>query len=88
MTKIIVGDLHQKLADAGIPITTVRLTREQQVELEFGEAATDEQKAAARQIVDSYDQADEDANELTDADIDSAKTVGDLKALLKKMRKG
>ncbi len=88
MTKINVGDLHDKLAAAGIPIVTVRLTRELKIELEFEANATDAQKAEAQALVDSYDQAAIDADKeqpVSLDDINNAKSVADLKALLVKM---
>lgn len=88
MTKINVGDLHQQLAAAGIPVVTVRLTRELKVELELADNATDAQKAEAQTIVDGYDQAAVDAAKVQPVsldDINNAKSVGDLKALLAKM---
>ena len=92
MTKVNVADMHDKLAKAGIPVVTVRLTREQQIEVEFAPEATPEQKAAAQEVVYAYDQEAEDAAKaarsvpVTAADIDAAKTVADLKALLHRMQ--
>ncbi len=88
MTKINVGDLHQQLAAAGIPIVTVRLTRDEKIELQVAEDATEEQRTQARAIVDGYDQAAIDAAKeqpVSLDDINNAKTVADLKALLVKM---
>lgn len=96
MATINVTDLTAKLLAAGIPIQGVALDRPGKtgITIDFIEGengATDEQKAAAQKIIDNYDQDVEDAvkqsDELTDADIDNAKTVADVKALLKKMRK-
>jgi DNA-binding LytR/AlgR family response regulator len=88
MTKINVGDLHEKLAAAGIPVVTVRLTRELKVELELADNATDAQKAEAQTIVDGYDQAAVDAAKVqpvTLDDINNAKSVADLKAIVARM---
>jgi hypothetical protein len=88
MTKINVGDLHDKLAAAGIPIVTVRLTRELKIELEFEANATDAQKAEAQALVDSYDQAAIDADKeqpVSLDDINNAKSVADLKAIVARM---
>lgn len=88
MTKINVGDLHEKLAAAGIPVVTVRLTRELKVELELADNATDAQKAEAQTIVDGYDQAAVDAAKVqpvTLDEINNAKSVADLKAIVARM---
>lgn len=88
MTKINVGDLHEKLAAAGIPVVTVRLTRELKVELELADNATDAQKAEAQTIVDGYDQAAIDAAKEQPVSLDeinNAKSVADLKAIVARM---
>lgn len=86
--KINVGDLHEKLAAAGIPIVSVRLTRDLKIELEFETNVMNFQKADAQAIVDGYDQAAIDAAKVQPVsldDINNAKSVADLKALLVKM---
>ena len=88
MTTINVGDLHEKLAAAGIPVVTVRLTRELKVELELADNTTDVQKVEAQAIVEGYDQAAVDAAKVqpvTLDDFNDVKTVADMKALLIKM---
>lgn len=87
MTKIIVGDLHNKLAAAGINVISVRLIKEQQIELQFADGVAEADKARAQQIVKDYDQDAENAAKpsgLTVDEINNAKTVTDLKALLVK----
>lgn len=87
MTTINVGDLHDKLAAAGIPVITVRLTREMKIELELADA-TDAQKAEAQVLVDGYDQAAVDAAKVqpvTLDEINNAKSVADLKAIVARM---
>lgn len=87
MTKIIVGDLHQKLIDAGLPVVGVALDRPGKpgISLDFAETASAEQQAQAAQIVKEYDQDTVDAlkpQPVTEAEINNAKTVADLKTLL------
>ena len=90
MKKITPIDLHTKLEKAGIPIDGVS----QDGRIDFKDEATDEQKEAAAAILRDYDQEAEDAakvpdaGDVTDEEIDAAKTVADLKVLLKRMRKG
>lgn len=88
-TKIKVGELDAKLRAANIIVDTVRLTSDQKIELVFPKDTDDSVKAQALTIVASYDQAAEDAakarKEVTQKDIDGAKTVDDLKALLTRM---
>lgn len=88
MTTIKVGDVHETLAKAGIPIVSVRLTRDLKIELEFETGMSDAQKANAQALVDGYDQAAIDATKaqpVTLDDINNAKSVADLKSLLAKM---
>jgi hypothetical protein len=85
MTKIIVGDLNNKLAAAGINVISVRLTKAQQIELQFADGVAEADKARAQQIVKDYDQDAENAAKptgLTLDEINNAKTVADLKTLL------
>ena len=87
MTKIIVGDLHQKLIDAGLPVVGVALDRpgKRGISLDFEGEPSSEQKAAAELIVKEYDQDAENAAKpsgLTVDEINNAKTVADLKTLL------
>ncbi len=85
MTKIVLADLHEKLALAGLPILSVRRMADD-VDLVFFDGATDEQIKAANQIVADYDQAavesSKESDGLTLDEINSAKTVADLKALM------
>lgn len=94
MTKIVVGDLHARLTEAGIPIDGVALDRPNApgISIDFRDGATDEQKLAAQKIVDAYDQDVENGlkptaktSVLSDEEIDGAKTVSDMKLLLKKL---
>lgn len=92
MTKIAVGQLHEKLIGAGVPVVTVRLTKAQRIELEYEPDTTDAQKVVAEQVVAAYDQAAEDAAKaarnapVTVEEIDAAKTIADVKTLLHRMR--
>lgn len=94
MKKITPMDLHDKLEAAGIPVHGVA----EDGRIDFNDA-TDEQKAAAAAILKDYDQDVEDARKaveeaekpretVTEEDIDNAKTVADVKVLLKRMLKG
>lgn len=93
MTYINIGNLHHKLAAAGIPIDGIALNRPNKpgISIDFMVEATDEQKASAQTIVDAYDQDSEDAakaislSPVTADDINATKTVPDLKALLIRM---
>lgn len=87
MTKIVVGDLHKKLSDAGVPIDGVALDRPGKpgVSIDFHVDATEEQKAVAAQIVKNYDQDVMEAEKVqpvTETEINSAKSIPDLKALM------
>ena len=90
MKKITPIDLHTKLEKAGIPIDGVS----EDGRIDFKDEVTAEQKEAAAAILRDYDQDVEDAakvpdaGDVTDEEIDAAKTVADLKVLLKRMRKG
>jgi hypothetical protein len=82
MKKIIPMDLHNKLEAAGIPIHGVS----EDGRIDFKDA-TKEQQDQAAQIVADYDQDEVDAAKIdlqpvTLEDINSAKTVSDLKTLL------
>lgn len=95
MTKINVGDLHEHLRQAGIPIHGVALDRPGQpgISIDFTDDATETDKDYAQMLVDAYDQDAVDqlksGLDVSEAEIDSAKTVADLKVLLKKaLRKG
>lgn len=87
MAKINVSDLHRKLAAAGVPIEGVALDRpgKKGISVDFLADATAEQKALAEQIIKDYDQTAEEAvkvKPVTEEEINAAKTVNDLKALL------
>jgi len=87
MAKIVVGDLHQRLVEAGVLIDSVALDRPGKpgVSIDFQKDATAEQKALAEQLVKDYDQSAVDAvkpKPVTEEDINSAKTVNELKALM------
>jgi len=90
MKPIVLADLHDRLLAAGIPILSVRLTKDLAVELVFQEEATAEQKLSALVIVEKYDQAEVDAAKptfdgpLSAEEINAAKTLPELKALLVK----
>lgn len=56
-----VADLHDKIAAAGIPIHGVSYHRENGVRIDFKDDVTEAQRAAAKAIVDAYDQSVEDA---------------------------
>lgn len=89
MVTIDLATLHNKLIAANAPIISVRLTKEQTIELVFTDEATAEQKIAAQAIVTHYDQAADDAikqaqvNSIVDAmptkaDVEGAKTITEL----------
>lgn len=89
MTKIVVEDLDAKLRAAHIDIDGIALLADGSVRIDFrGEpdSATIQQ---AQTIVKAYDQDVENAakvnDKVTQTDIENAKTVADLKALLLKM---
>lgn len=86
-SKIKVADLDAKLRAAGIAIDGVALDRpgKKGISIDFQAEATAEQKALADQIIKDYDQRAEDAAKVkpvTEEEINAAKTVNDLKALL------
>lgn len=87
MAKIVVGDLHQRLVEAGVLIDGVALDRPGKpgVSIDFQKDATAEQKALAEQIVKDYDQDAVEAAKpkpVSLDDINNAKTVTELKALM------
>lgn len=87
MTTIVLADLHDALKAANLPIISMR-SKAGAIELVFTDDATSEQKAAAQALVDSYDQATIDAKKpqpVTMEDIEAAKTVADMKALMIRM---
>lgn len=81
--------LHGKLMGAGIPIDGVSFHREMGYRIDFRTEATAEQRAQAQQMVATFDpnevQPETERNTVTIDDINDAKTVADLKALLIKM---
>ncbi len=88
-----VGDVHTKLQAAGIPIHGVALNRPNKpgISIDFKDEATKEQRLEAQLIVADYDQEAEDAAKpapagvLTAEEINNAKSVQDVKALLLKL---
>jgi len=85
------SDLHEKIAAAGIPIQGVALDRPGKpgISIDFKDEATTEQRAAAEEIVRTYDQDAVDAAKekpVTIDDIHNAKTIPDLKAILIKLQ--
>ena len=90
--KITPIDLLNKLEKAGIPVHGTA----EDGRIDFKDEATDQQKELAATILKNYDQDEEDEakaaeaakNRVTEEDVEAAKTVGDLKTLLKKMLKG
>jgi cell division protein FtsN len=90
--KITPIDLLTKLEKAGIPVHGTA----EDGRIDFKDEATPEQREAAAAILTDYDQDVEDEakvaeatkGRVTEEEIEAAKTVGDLKALLKKLIKG
>lgn len=88
MTPINLVNLHDKLTTAGIPVVSVRLTKDLQIELQLADDVTAEQKLSAAVIVEQYDQAAMDAAQptfegpLSVDEIEAAKSIPELKALL------
>lgn len=74
---------------AGIPIDGVAFHRETGYRIDFRTEATAEQRAQAQQMVATFDpnevQSEPENKSVTIEDINDAKTVADLKALLIKM---
>lgn len=88
MAKIKVADLHRKLAEAGIPIDGVALDRPGKpgISVDYQAEATPEQMTQAEAIIKDYDQEAEEAAKGDDTvtldEINSLKTVADVKAFL------
>jgi hypothetical protein len=85
--KIVVADLDAALRKAGVPFDGLALDRPGKpgITVDYQKEATPEQIAQAEQIIKDYDQEAVTATKgqpVTQADIQAAKTVNDLKALL------
>lgn len=90
MNKINVGDLDAKLRAANIPIDGVALKQDGSIRIDFKGEPDSTVIQQAQAIVKAYDQDTENAlkgdiRKVTLEDIESAKTINDVKALLIKM---
>ncbi len=86
--KIVLADLHEHLIAADLPILAVRRTHEQKIEMVFTDEATEDQRKAAELMVREYDQEAVDEQKpkpVTTDEINSAKSLADVKALMIRM---
>lgn len=86
--RIVLADLHNALLKADVPILSVRRLPSGTIELVYGDDVTEAQKADGSAILAAYDQDALDAKKpkrVSVDDINAAKTVADLKALLIQM---
>ncbi len=85
-----VSDVHALLTLLGIPVVTVRFSKDKGLEAEFEKEATPKQQQDAKAVMDTWNQAEVDAAKpdttltsgLTGEEVKAAKTVNDIKDLL------